>query len=58
MRAQLRAFRRGRCFLRDYEGRVGAMQVDVADEQLLAMLDTTPTRASSTEAANGNRPPS
>ena len=57
MRAQLRSFRRGRCFLRDYEGRVGAMQVDVADEHLLAMLDTTPARAGSNQAVNGNRPP-
>jgi AAA-like domain len=56
MRAQLRAFRRGRCFLRDYEGRVGAMQVGVADEHLLATLDTTPTRDDSGEAVNGNRP--
>lgn len=53
MRAQLRGFRRGRCFLRDYEGRVGAMQVDVADEGLLATLDTTPRRG---PASNGNGP--
>jgi hypothetical protein len=53
MRAQLRAFRRGRCFLRDYEGRVGAMQVDVADDELLATLDTTPPRGLS---SNGNAP--
>jgi hypothetical protein len=44
LRAQLRAFRRGRCFLRDYEGRVSAMQIDLADAALLAALDTTPGR--------------
>jgi hypothetical protein len=42
LRAQLRSFRRGRCLLRDYEGRVGPMQVDLADDDLLRRLDTTP----------------
>jgi hypothetical protein len=57
MRAQLRAFRRGRCFLRDYEGRVAAMQVDVADDELLAVLDTTPRRATGVESRDGNAAP-
>jgi hypothetical protein len=42
LRAQLQAFRRGRCLFRDYDGRVAPMQVDVADPTLLAALDTTP----------------
>jgi hypothetical protein len=28
--------------LRDYEGRVGTVQIDLADDELLAALDTTP----------------
>jgi len=52
MRAQLRAFRQGRCFLRDYEGRVAAMQVDVADDGLLALMDTTPGRPAPDEATD------
>jgi len=43
MRAQLQGFRRGRCLMRDYDGRVGAMQIDLADPRLLDTLDTTPT---------------
>jgi hypothetical protein len=42
LRARLRGFRRGRCLLRDYEGRVGSVQVDLVDDDLLAALDTTP----------------
>jgi hypothetical protein len=42
LQAQLRAFRRGRCFMRDYDGRVGAIQVDPVDPALLDALDTTP----------------
>lgn len=42
LRARLRAFRRGRCLLRDYEGRVGSVQIDLVDDDLLAALDTTP----------------
>ena len=41
-RAQLKAFRRGRCLMRDYEGRVGAIQVDPVERELLVALDTTP----------------
>jgi len=43
MRAQLQGFRRGRCLMRDYDGRVGAVQIDLADPELLMTLDTTPT---------------
>jgi AAA-like domain len=42
LRARLRGFRRGRCLLRDYDGRVGAVQVNLVDDDLLAALDTTP----------------
>jgi hypothetical protein len=42
LRAQLRSFRKGRCLMRDYEGRVGAIQVDLADDELLRTLDTSP----------------
>jgi hypothetical protein len=42
---QLQSFRRGQCFLRDYEGRVAPIQVDIADEALLSRLDTTPRRS-------------
>jgi AAA-like domain len=42
LRRQLTSFRRGRCLHRDYQGRVGPMQVDLVDPELLAALDTTP----------------
>ncbi|GAC1317510.1 MAG: hypothetical protein NVSMB25_05270 [Thermoleophilaceae bacterium] len=45
LRKRLTGFRRGRCLMRDYEGRVGAIQVEVADEELLAALDTRPPGA-------------
>ncbi len=41
--ARVRGFRQGRCLMRDLDGRVGELQVDV-DPQLLAALDTTPNR--------------
>ena len=41
LRQRLFQFRRGRCFMRDYEGRVGAIQIDPPLE-LLERLDTTP----------------
>ncbi len=40
--ARLRSYRAGRCLMRDLDGRVGELQVDVADPDLLAALDTTP----------------
>lgn len=42
LRQELLSFRQGRCLVRDYEGRVGRVQVDLADPDLLALLDTTP----------------
>ncbi len=41
---QLISFRRGRCLMRDYDGRVSPIQVDLLDPELLAALDTTPRR--------------
>jgi len=49
-RSQLLAFRRGRCLMRDYDGRVGPVQIDAGDPALLAALDTTPNR----HRAHGN----
>ena len=42
LRSQLVGYRRGRCLMRDYEGRVGAVQVDLVDPALVEALDTTP----------------
>jgi hypothetical protein len=39
---RLLGFRRGRCFMRDYGGRVSPVQIDLVDEALLRTLDTTP----------------
>jgi hypothetical protein len=36
--------RAGRCFVRDYQGRVARCQVDLVDPALLERLDTTPHR--------------
>jgi hypothetical protein len=44
LRAQLCSFRRGRCLVRDYEGRISPVQIDLADPALLGWLDTTPRR--------------
>lgn len=44
LRAQLQAYRQGRCLMRDYTGRVAPIQIDLVDEQLLDRLDTTPRR--------------
>lgn len=44
-RAQLKSFRRGRCLMRDYSGRIAPVQIDLVDPELLARLDTTPATA-------------
>lgn len=44
LRARLKEFRRGRCLMRDLDGRVGEVQFDLAHPKLLAALDTTPGR--------------
>jgi hypothetical protein len=43
--ARLKEFRRGRCLMRDLEGRVGELQIDPAVPGLLEALDTTPGEA-------------
>jgi len=43
--ARLREFRRGRCLMRDLDGHVGEVQIDLADPALLAAFDTTPKQA-------------
>ena len=42
LRQQLLTFRRGRCMMRDFEGRVAPVQIDLLDPALLEALDTTP----------------
>src|SRR5207244_12073329 len=41
--ALLRELRRGRCLMRDLDGRVGEVQIDPVAPELLAAFDTTPT---------------
>src|SRR5262249_10207814 len=41
---KLLAYRRGSCLMRDYEGRVGPVQIEL-DPILLSALDTRPERA-------------
>jgi len=41
-RRHLCGFRAGRCYMRDYEGRIAPMQVDPASAAVLSTLDTTP----------------
>ena len=55
LRGRLRSFRRGRCLLRDYDGRISPIQVDLADDELLRALDTTPRRPLM-QSANGSGP--
>jgi AAA domain-containing protein len=38
-------FRKGRCLMRDLDGRVGEVQIDPADPRLLAAFDTTPDQS-------------
>ncbi len=40
----LREMRKGRCLMRDLDGRIGEVQVDLADPRLLAALETTPSQ--------------
>jgi hypothetical protein len=42
LRRQLLDFSAGRCLLRDHEGRIEAVQVDLASKRLLRELSTTP----------------
>jgi hypothetical protein len=45
LRGRLREYRRGRCLMRDLDGRVGELQFDLVFPELLEALDTTPRRA-------------
>lgn len=51
---QLTRFRAGRCLMRDYRGRVGRVQIDLVDPDLLAALDTTPYRTEPLEEPSGD----
>jgi AAA-like domain len=43
--ARLRGYRKGRCLMRDLDGRVGELQVDLVFDDVLDALDTTPRAA-------------
>jgi len=43
--ARLRSYRKGRCLMRDLDGRVGELQVDLVFADLLDALNTTPRAA-------------
>jgi AAA-like domain len=45
LRARLTEYRRGRCLMRDLDGRVGELQFDLVFPELLEALDTTPREA-------------
>lgn len=51
MRQRLLSFRRGRCLMRDFDGRVAPIQIDLVDPALVEALDTTPEAQ-----AGGDRP--
>lgn len=55
LQQQLISFRRGRCLMRDYNGRVSPVQVDLLDSDLLAALDTTPQPHGAQAIAQGAR---
>ena len=40
--ARVRGYRKGLCLMRDLDGRVGEVQIDLVFPELLAALDTTP----------------
>lgn len=46
LRSRLTEYRRGRCLMRDLDGRVGEVQIDLVFPELLAALETTPKAAS------------
>jgi hypothetical protein len=47
LRARLTEYRQGRCLMRDLDGRVGEVQIDLVFGELLEALETTPKAASS-----------
>ena len=44
--ARVRSYRQGLCLMRDLDGRVGELQVDLVFDDLLSALDTTPKAVS------------
>ena len=56
LRQRLVAFRQGRCMMRDYDGRVSPIQIDLLDPEILEALDTTPGRTSELASRNGHPP--
>ena len=42
LQQRLMGFRRGRCLMRDVQGRVSPVQIDLGDPRVLEALDTTP----------------
>ncbi|HEU5105176.1 MAG TPA: ATP-binding protein [Solirubrobacterales bacterium] len=54
LRSRLTEYRQGLCLMRDLDGRVGEVQFDLADPELLAALDTTPKAAE--RSPDGERP--
>lgn len=47
LRARLTEYRQGRCLMRDLDGRVGEVQIDLVFPALLEALETTPKAAAS-----------
>jgi hypothetical protein len=45
LQQRLTSFRRGRCLMRDFQGRVSPVQIDLGDPRVLEALDTTPQMA-------------
>lgn len=46
---RIRSNRRGRCLMRDTDGAVGELQIDVVFDDLLAALDTSPAARAAAE---------
>jgi hypothetical protein len=55
MRQRLMSYRRGRCLMRDFDGRVSPVQIDLVDPGLLEALDTTPSRRHEDEISDDGR---
>lgn len=47
LRSRLTEYRRGRCLMRDLDGRIGELQVDPVFPELLTALETTPGKRQS-----------
>lgn len=55
LRQRLISFRQGRCMMRDYDGRVSPVQIDLLDPEVLAALDTTPGVSPVLASPNGSQ---